>query len=627
MERHTFPLHGVRWSFQNQPNVPLLQLVLEECARARKSPLEHYDPFVDMVIQLRSRQEVLSILGHARLLTRAWQAGSTVPRLHDFAQLYLVDTSRGDWRDTLLENELARASIARILTALCSALEARVREASLEGMPVDSVRSIISFLDVPSVRMLLPTSTTLNRMATWELAMRRQKLELAYKGEALVANQIMRLLLAREKVKLASEMAKNFLRFPGFTEEIKRLRHEAEEIDLNLRLLLMRNPNLDTVAWTEERFTEFPIAMIVRECPALAWPKETPMNTAISLGFGDAVIAFLRNGANVNQASPGFLQSRTNMYVFESITAFALSIVQFAVQHEDKQSPDHLYLTILHGEEELWAMPDVDARTDGCFLFEEKPIRILHQIGSLWSGELQDTQYTPLLLALRLRQEEPARRLVEVGANIHLATSIGRTAISFAAMGFTGAKGIDLMRFLLQHGADPNNRISDPHEIFTDAHPLLMLLAREDFQRRDDDNDLDFLLFLLDVPAMDIHVKSSWFGNVVTMLTDVSAATELVTGRRKLYAILRTLVIERHVDVNIPIGDGLLTPLMLAIAGEDMEVAHLFAEHGADVLAQDALEETAFDKLDTILAQTTGVIDPSYMELREELQSHMDVLG
>ena len=112
------------------------------------------------------------------------------------------------------------------------------------------------------------------------------------------------------------------------------------------------------------------------------------------------------------------------------------------------------------------------------------------------------------------------------------------------------------------------------------------------------------------------------------MLTDISVGTQLMSNRRKVHDILRALVQVRGVDVNIPIGPPeRVTPLMMAIEGGDVDLAHLYLDHGADVLAQDASNETALDKLTHRLDATTGVIDPSYEALREELQQQTEVLA
>ncbi len=72
----------------------------------------------------------------------------------------------------------------------------------------------------------------------------------------------------------------------------------------------------------------------------------------------------------------------------------------------------------------------------------------------------EDTgQYTPLMFAAQKDDNiEVVKALVEAGANVNLTDGIGETALLIATTspGYNGTRGAEIIRYLLDHGADPH---------------------------------------------------------------------------------------------------------------------------------------------------------------------------
>lgn len=86
-------------------------------------------------------------------------------------------------------------------------------------------------------------------------------------------------------------------------------------------------------------------------------------------------------------------------------------------------------------------------------------VRALIAAGAEIDAREDTGQYTPLMLAAQKDDNiEVVKALVEAGADVNLTDSKGETAlfIATASPGYNGTRGAEIIRYLLDHGADPH---------------------------------------------------------------------------------------------------------------------------------------------------------------------------
>ena len=199
-------------------------------------------------------------------------------------------------------------------------------------------------------------------------------------------------------------------------------------------------------------------------------------------------------------------------------------------------------------------------------------------------GTKDKPRIRPLMLAVKggsERHNKCVQSLLAAGANVNARESSGKTALHYAIEHENFRGYTNLIRDLLEAGADPNNK--DKSGDF----PLLQILygGYEPLNK----HKRDALACLLQPEfATDVNVMPPGTLNM---------PLHLAVRRKDPYAV--SMLLERGADVNEPNGSG-MTPLMLAanswsfkMSSDQVEVLRFLLEKGVNVNEQNELGKTA----------------------------------
>lgn len=207
---------------------------------------------------------------------------------------------------------------------------------------------------------------------------------------------------------------------------------------------------------------------------------------------------------------------------------------------------------------------------------------------------ISDNGWTPLHIVCGDGNTENsvaiAKLLLDHGASIHLNEKIGgETPLTFAVhVGY-----VDMIRFLLENGADPNLKNDD------DETPLVIVTNSHERE-----NKLEILNLLLkhgadpDSSMLDYFIRLRHIDGVQLLLEYVSITNDLLytAAARSNPEIVNLLLTEgKHVDINGSTSGG-GTALHGAMCNRNtIPIIKMLLDHGAHVNAKNNKEQTPLD--------------------------------
>jgi uncharacterized protein len=212
----------------------------------------------------------------------------------------------------------------------------------------------------------------------------------------------------------------------------------------------------------------------------------------------------------------------------------------------------------------------------------------------------QTTEYgwTPLLTATNNRHYRLAEYLIEHGADVNKVNKGNWTPLYLATDNRNIEGGdfpvpkpdldhLDFIKFLLDHGADPNLRIQDntlTRTIFT--MQWFLEAGATPFIRAAQSSDLELLKLLL-AHGADPKIKTEHGDTALTAAAGVGWV-DGVTYEHSRQANVETVkfLLDLGLDPNAANGDG-RTPLMVAAAKGQTEVIQTLVDRGAELAARD----------------------------------------
>ena len=201
---------------------------------------------------------------------------------------------------------------------------------------------------------------------------------------------------------------------------------------------------------------------------------------------------------------------------------------------------------------------------------------------------------------------EFVKLLVEKGAEIDLQHSDGGTPMMLAL----AAKNVEVVKYLLENGANPNNHTKERNG---KIYPLHMILDQDKFLNQD--KLLDMAIFkLLIKHGAKLETKCGGYGKLTPLqlaarrgksfetkyLIDMGADMNVLDdlGRSAVHIAIQEgskrsldtakILIKAGANVNTAFGDNMLwSPLHSAVMDNDFEMVKLLVEAGANVNAKD----------------------------------------
>jgi ankyrin repeat protein len=277
------------------------------------------------------------------------------------------------------------------------------------------------------------------------------------------------------------------------------------------------------------------------------------------------------------------------------------------IWNSDHETP--LHLAAYHGTVEIIPMliergADVNARatygkTPLHYILRHEPtdmMQFLLENNADVNAKCRDYHRTPLHVASEFGYLEPARLLLEHGANVHAQDDRGKTPLRISSEN----GHLQVMHLLLQHGADPDTQDKDylrtplydgkpdvvrlllehganPHVWDDDGTTPLHYLSERSLSKWED--DVDKMRALLEYGKNpDVLDKRN--------NTPLHIASEI--GKFKVVQLL----IEHGANVNMRNKSG-HTPLHESASGDHLDVMQSLLEHGADINAQSICHDTA----------------------------------
>lgn len=198
---------------------------------------------------------------------------------------------------------------------------------------------------------------------------------------------------------------------------------------------------------------------------------------------------------------------------------------------------------------------------------------------------------TALMNAAGGGSSEIARLLIKAGANVHLKSRHGDTALIRACQAFQKDRP-EMVQWLIDHGADIHVR--------DQCNASLLHLAAK--------NGHTGTARVLLNAGLDINENSG------IILRSACDQGDMDTVR---------LLVERGADVNLADDDG-KTALMIAVSRRHNEVAFLLILHGADVNAVTKERSWGMDR--TVLMFALGTEDPFIYERSRPPRIHLDLI-
>jgi len=234
----------------------------------------------------------------------------------------------------------------------------------------------------------------------------------------------------------------------------------------------------------------------------------------------------------------------------------------------------------------------------------------------------QATEYgwTPLLTATNNRNYQLAQYLVERGADVNKANKGNWTPLYLATDNRNIEGGdfpvpkpdtdhFDYIKFLLEHGADPNVRIKDntlTRTIFT--MQWFLEAGATPFIRAAQSSDLELLKLLLSRGA-DPQIKTDHADTALTAAAGVGWV-DGVTYEHSPKANVETVkfLLDLGLDPNAANGDG-RTPLMVAAAKGRAEVIQILVDRGAKLDTRDKGSRDTETLVSVIAGHTWQALD------------------